>query len=204
MSYNRHDDELMQALTNQIPRCPVPIWYLPIKNTESVALRQALSRLDAKELKSALSWEGSAQWRWQIRTAMGYAIWSGNKEAVEILINYGADVKEDVCEEMSSEVRFDGGMRWSSLAYCVECRKPKIIPILRKAGATEADWTPEALFNLKGSSLDEKVDSFWRSGGEEVTKALLHIYHGRNWPGPRSSQRLPKIAESSKTKRGST
>ena len=189
MTYNKYDDELMQAHNSQTLQGPQPVWYLPIKNKDSDELQKALSQLNKKDLKSALSWDGSGQWSWQIRTALGYAIWRGDKEAVKILIGYGVDVKEDVCQEQSSEVRFDGGMRWSSLAYCVECRRPEIIPDLHKVGATKADWNPGELFNLEGSSLEEMIDSFWSSGGVEVSKALDQA-ESKN--GPRKKSRASK------------
>ena len=36
---------------------------------------------------------------------------------------------------------------------------------------------PDELFNLKGSSLAEMMDSFWKSGGGDVTKALDQTPH---------------------------
>jgi hypothetical protein len=82
----------------------------------------------------------------------------------------GVDVKQPVAEDESDSVHYDGGIEFSSLAYCVDCRAPEPIPLLLAAGARKADWDagPD-LYNFEGPGM---LDSFWKSGGDAVTRAL--------------------------------
>jgi hypothetical protein len=96
-----------------------------------------------------------------MRTALGYAIWRGNIEAVKMLIRLGVDVKQPVAEDESSSVHYDGGIEFSSLAYCVDCRAPEPIPLLLAVGARKADWDAGSdLYNFEGPDM---LDSFLQS-----------------------------------------
>ena len=190
--YNADDDVLAQACNSlNLPRGPDPVWYLPIKNMDTAALELILSSLDLKEREKLFGWECAAQWQWQIRTALGYAIWRRNISAVKTLISFGADVKENVAQEESSSCHYDGGIQFSSLAYCVHCQWAEPIPLLINAGASKEDWQPNSdLYNFDAEPLreynpdiDDDVEdegangpyvppAFWKSGGEEVTRAL--------------------------------
>ncbi len=172
--YNADEDVLNQACNSEeIPRGPDPVWYVPIKNMDTLSLDAILSDLDLKEREQLFGWENAAQWTWQIRTALGYAIWRGNLAAVKTLLAFGADVKETVAQEESSSVHYDGGIQFSSLAYCVHCGNADAIPLLLAAGATKQDWLPDSLYNFPRNPTDGVVPSaFWRSGGIAVSDAL--------------------------------
>jgi hypothetical protein len=86
ISYRHTDDVLDQACSSKhIPRGPDPIWYAPIKNMDHEALEEVLSSLQG-DVMEVIGWANTAQWKWHMRTALGYAIWRGNIEAVKMLI----------------------------------------------------------------------------------------------------------------------
>jgi hypothetical protein len=169
--YNKDEDFLDQAINSQdIPRGADPVWYAPIKNMDQAGLIQALSCLGNAELRSALGWEGAAQWKWHFRTALGYAIWRGNLEAVKILIQmFGVNVKDDVAQNESSCIHYDGGVRFTSLAYCVVIQAHEPMSVLLQAGASKEDWDLPPLYNF---GEPDQLASFWKSGGAQVNKAL--------------------------------
>ena len=115
MKYKASDDVLDQAADSSIPE-----WYEPIKNMDNEALKQILYGILEPELADLLGWSGAARWPKHVRTALGYAIWRGNLEAVKILTYlFDADVRRVVAQNLSSCAQFDVGIRFSSLAYCV-------------------------------------------------------------------------------------
>uniref|UniRef100_A0A7R9WCY4 Ankyrin repeat domain-containing protein n=1 Tax=Pseudictyota dubia TaxID=2749911 RepID=A0A7R9WCY4_9STRA len=171
-SYDVREDVLAQAINStHLPRGPDPAWYLPIKNMDNTALEEVLKSLNGDDVMECLGWSNAAQWTWHIRTALGYAIWRGNIDAVRLLVQYGVDVTQTVAQNESSDVHYDGGVRFSSLAYCVVCRAAEPIPILLKAGARKQDWDTPDLYNFR--------TPFWESGGEEVTAALQRKHRGK-------------------------
>merc|ERR1711968_266656 len=135
--YDANEDVLDQACNSEeIPRGPDPLWYMPIKNMDDAALNEVLSNMGEEERSVALGWDGAAQWEWNIRTALGYAIWRGNFQAVEDLIRWGADVTQTVHQEESSCSMYDAGQQFTALAYCVLLDSPRPIAALLQAGAT--------------------------------------------------------------------
>jgi hypothetical protein len=181
--YSEAEDVLEQACNTSIPRGVDPEWYLPIRNMDNAALDAVLSQYTPQGLERCLGWDGAAQWTWHIRTALGYAIWRRDIGAVRLLVSkYKVNVKADVAQNESSCVHYDGGIRFSSLAYCVEIGAHEPIPILKKAGATKDDWHPEELYNFPGP---DPLASFWKSSTELVTKALEDTHHQKKSAKPK-------------------